>query len=352
MPGVLGRPKGVSVFLIAALWGALACQGCVRPEAPGSVDVSGQSEIAAYLSGRVSQYRAALSGARRWLDGLDVDPVELQRHGLKGKKKLVELLDVYVRLWQVAQGEEKRLLVERIEQVARPTYTQAYHDMLEVDDATFKQESTSYLRGALLLEKVGLDTSLYRSEILRIQGRLDAHLPARGPYQRQLFHWYYQYFGLREPFPLDTALPAEIITRRLPVSEYSDREAYELTHEIFAPYRYGDLLDADPFSRSDRRYLRDTLDPLTARYLVGRDPDLVAELVACMRLVNLVELKGYREGLSFLLDGQHEDGSFGDWVRARDAFGSLAAQGGILHTTAVTVLALTLAFDPMFNPPN
>jgi hypothetical protein len=47
---------------------------------------------------RRNDYSRARAAARAWLDALDVDPVELSRHGIKGKKKLAEILDCYLAL--------------------------------------------------------------------------------------------------------------------------------------------------------------------------------------------------------------------------------------------------------------
>ena len=39
------------------------------------------------------RYSRAMVRARTWLDELQVDPLELRKKGIKGKKKLVEHLD-------------------------------------------------------------------------------------------------------------------------------------------------------------------------------------------------------------------------------------------------------------------
>jgi hypothetical protein len=128
--------------------------------------------------------------ARAWLDNLAVDPLELRTMGIKGKKKLVEQLDSYYRLWRVANGEEKAELLERARQVVALTYEDHYHDMTTISDLWFKQDATSYLRAAVLMERFGFDTARYRAEIEKIHGRLNDHMRHRGPNQRQVFHWY------------------------------------------------------------------------------------------------------------------------------------------------------------------
>ena len=55
--------------------------------------------IEAFLNLNQARYREALVRTRSWLDTLEVNPTDLRAHGIKGKKKLAELLDVYLRLY-------------------------------------------------------------------------------------------------------------------------------------------------------------------------------------------------------------------------------------------------------------
>jgi hypothetical protein len=307
-------------------------------------------ETRAFLVANRADYVAAISRARQWLDGLRIDPRELRAQGIKGKKKLTEQLDAYYRLWQIAEPNERQALLRRIEAVVAVTYDGAYHDLLAVNDRQFKQDATSYLRAALLMDRLGLDTVEYRKEIGRIQSRLDAHLSERGAHQRAVFHWYYRHFGLKEPFPLEGALQEGYIAARAQPSDLELIDVYGLTHEIFVPYEYGDRLDADPFDDADKRYLRGTLDRLTARYL-ERDPDIVAELVCCMRYLEFVDSAYYRQGLAYLLQSQNPDGSWGDLDRAERSLGSYGVPAFILHTTLVAIDALTIAFHEPWNRP-
>ena len=69
-----------------------------------------------------------------------------------------------------SSSKAKPALIARIEELARPTRGDRYHDMLTVDDREFKEDATSYLRAALLLDRLGLDTTLYRKEIAAMKG--------------------------------------------------------------------------------------------------------------------------------------------------------------------------------------
>lgn len=325
--------------------------GCtdLRGHSPGA----DSSECDTYRFLRMShdRYHLALAKERGWLDHLEANPLVLRRAGIKGKKKFVELLDAYYRLWQIAEEKDRPALLDRVRQIVAITYQDDYHDMASVDDTTFKQDSTSYLRAALLMERMGLDTSRYRQEIVKIHPRLDAHLPSRGPNQRRIFHWYYEHFGLQEPFPLADALKAGEIARRQDPARMSSLDIYLFTHEIFGPYEYGDRLDVDPFSPEDKVYLKAALEVLIRRSLAGRDADLLAELITCARLLRLVSIPSYREGLAYLLDSQNPDGSWGNIAQARARLGEFAAEGTLLHTTMVAADALSLAFhEPWYGP--
>lgn len=334
---------GFSGSLLAACRGG----GCGRDSGECFCPSSEAGRLATreYLSRNIPRYEKAIGLARSWLDGLTVDPLKLRAAGIKGKKKLVEMLDVYLRLHAIVPPEEKRALLERIKEIAAVTYEPGYHDMLEINDVHFKQDATSYLRAAYLMEWFGLDTSLYRKEIRRVHERLNEHMPTRGPNQQMAFHWYYKHFGLKEPFDLAKGFERGVIASRLdPYKFRANTQVYHLTHEVFVPYEFGEKLDADFFTTEDLAYLRHALDRLTVSYIMQRNPDLTAELVSCIRYLRLTDLAVYREGLDYLLDSQRPEGKWGNYEKYRKRHGNLVDQGWYLHTTAVVVDALTIAF--------
>jgi len=332
------RVAAVLGFLVAA-----ACSG--DRSAPRCT-----SRTQRFLATRAADYRHALDGARGWLDALTIDPAALRAAGLKGKKKLTEQLDGYVRLWKVADPDQKAAILTRARAITAVTGDPTYHDLASVSDDELREDSTSYLRTALLMEELGLDTSGYREQIRQAKPRLDAHLRSRGAHQQLAFHWYYRHFGLEEPFPLGGALEDGIIARRPNPASISSRDAYRLTHEVFVPYEFGDLLDqVDPFDAAAKSYLETALRLQVRRAIGAGDADLLAELLSSMRYLRRVESAEYRDGLAFLLDHQHEDGSWGDLEEARRIFGEHAAEGRILHSTTVVIESLTVAFHPPWN---
>lgn len=291
----------------------------------------------------------AVARAAVWLEALPVDPVELRARGLKGKKHFVEALDALTRLYRVASEREKPALLEKLRRFTAVTQTDGYHDMGRNEDLAFKQDATSYLRAALLMEGAGLDTTRYREEIRRIEPRLTGHLKSRGVHQRMVFAWYYRYFGLQQPFPLEAAFKKGVIARRVDPHAMTKGEMYALTHEVYVPFEYGDKLDAEPFTAAGREYLTDVLPHLVDLRIARNDPDLVAELVTCMRYLRITGLDAYPRGLQFLLDTQRADGAWGHYEQYRPKLGDLIEQAHVLHTTEVALDALTLAFHQPWN---
>ncbi|MFC1890229.1 DUF6895 family protein [Thermodesulfobacteriota bacterium] len=331
--------RGVPAAIVAIISSLVLSSGCTKkgPVAADSTPV--------FLDENRPRYEEGLARARAWLDALVVDPLELRRHGIKGKKKLVELFDTYVRLHEIAPVEERPALMQRMKEVVSITYEPRYHDMAVVDDKAFKQDATSYLRAAYLMEGAGLDTRLYREEILKIKGRLDGHMPRRGPNQHMAFSWYYGHFGLDEPYPLAERYQGGVIAGRKDPESFKRMEAYHLTHEVFMAYQYGEKLDSDFFGDDDRIYLENALELLTVRYIDRRDFDLTGEFVSCMTYLGFTDVPLYRRALSMLLDGQNEDGTWGDYERYRPKYGDYVKQGWYLHTTGVVIDGLSIAFD-------
>jgi hypothetical protein len=291
------------------------------------------------------RYRDALTRARVWLDDLHVDPFELRSVGIKGKKKVTEQLDAYHRLWLVAPASEKTALLNRIREVVAITYEDRYHDMLITNDLWFTEDATSYLRTAVLMERLGLDTTRYREEIKKIHRRLNDHMGKRGPHQRRIFHAYYQQFGLTEPFDLANALEGGVISKRPDPKVMTNDDVYALTHEVYALYEYGDRLDIDPLDGVAKEYLQSAFETLMPRYIYKQDPDLTGELVECMHYLRLQDERTYLDGVKFILDAQNQDGSWGKYEQQRQYLGDYVRQGFQLHTTLVVIGALTAVFD-------
>ncbi|MFT3768978.1 MAG: hypothetical protein QM820_26355 [Minicystis sp.] len=318
-----------------------AAARCTPPDRRAAVD--------AFVTQRRGAYTAAIGKARGFLDGLEVDPIQLRAVHIKGKKKLAEAIDAYYRLYQITPPEGRAALIARVTELARPTQGDRYHDLLTLTDRELKEDATSYLRVAVLLDRMGVDTRRYRVEIQNAKWRLDAQMKDRGPHQRRAFHSYYQHFGLTEPFALEGALDKGLIAGRADPDKLSRMDVYTFTHEIYAAYDFGDRLDVEPFSAADLAYLRGALPKLLGAWMAKRDADLVAELVTCMRYVRFTDEPSYLEGLAQLVEAQNADGSWGSYESARARLGDYVKQGFYLHTTMVVLEALTMGFEETFR---
>lgn len=338
----------LSLLGVIALMGPACRRGAVP--APGAERQAELKETRKFLAENQARYQAAVVLARQWLDRLEVNPLALREHGLKGKKKLAELLETYRELEKALPAGEQAALRKRVQEAAAVTYLPEYHDLQTVSDEQFKEDATSYLRAAYLLEKLGLDTKLYRREIRKIQPRLDGQMHERGSHQQMAFSWYYRHFGLKEPFPLAEGYKKGVIYARRDPYQYSTAEIYQLTHEIFVPYEFGDKPDADFFSAEDKAYLRRVLDRHTVHALMLHDADLTAELVACIGYLQFTDLPVYREALGYLLEAQRPNGSWGNYEDLRAKYGDLVDQNLYLHTTMVAVEALIGAFTAPSPP--
>jgi len=313
---------------------------------------NGSIPLSKFIDDNQTRYKAVLARSRAWLDKLTVDPVDLRKHGVKGKGMLVLILDAYVRLYRIADSEDRVKIIARCRNLAAPTYQPEFHDMAKIDDHQFHQDATSYLRAAYLLDKFHLDTTLYRRKILEILPRLNAQLPSRGFHQKMVFAWYYHHFGIPYPLPETHSHKEGIIAMRADPAAILGLDIYNLTHEVFVPYDYGDNLKVTPFSTCDIEYLRQTLPILVSNGIQCKDQDITAELLSCLTCLGIEDSQEYRSGLLFLLDSQNADGSYGTFEKYPTKLGDRVEAIHYLHTTAVVIDALTIAFmDRSLSPP-
>ena len=295
----------------------------------------------------MADYQRVKAKARAWLDQLDVDTVQLMKVGIKGKKKLAEILDAYLSfLHHAGDSAERQKILARVEGLVQQTRRPDYHDMLSCSDTEFVQNSMSYLRVLWLMEQLGLDAKHYREQVLLMRPRLDAHLEKRGPWQQAMFAEYYDRFKLEKPPVLQsTVMQKGTIARRVPVGSYDDNTTYDLTHEVFVAFDYGLQRAQSRFSKEDLAYTREVLPELVRRYAREKNPDLVGELLSCMTYLGWHSDPAYQYAINFLLDGQNPNGTWGDYEKLRNRFGKYLEHHVYLHTTMVVMESLTEAFE-------
>lgn len=296
---------------------------------------------------RSAEYHAVMDKALAWVDRLQVDPIALQAHGVKGKKKLAEALVVYsIALRYEDDPNEARRFRRRILQLAATTDQVGYHDMLTCDETVLKQNSMSYLRVMWLMQRAGLETSRYMDELKRVKPRFDGHFAERGGWQRAMFARYYDDFDLEKPPVLagEHAIPSVVATRH-PVGQYDRYRGYQLTHEIFVAFDYGYAESQSAFTASDLDYLASVLPPLIDQNIQLEDADLLSELVGAMPLLGLRDHPATKRGVDYLLEHQNGNGTWGDYEAERARMGELVDQKLYLHTTAAAIQALLEIYE-------
>jgi len=328
-----------------------ACESDRRPVAPSPPAPPAPAPAAAALpldlEARRPEYARVRARARAWLDALEVDPIDLLQHDVKGVKKLAEILDCYLGLLDhTRDAADREAIHRRVAELARQAERPEYHDIGRLSDVQLTQNSMSYLRVAWLLEKLGVDARAYRERILAAKPLFDAHIRSRGPWQQAMFLEYYERFGLEKPDGLaDAPMKAGVIARRVPASDYNDNATYDLTHEIFVAFDYGSRRTQTRFDAADLAYTREVLPQLIRRYIAARNADLLGELLSCMTYLGWHADPTHGDAVSFLLASQNPTGTWGDYESHRAKWGKYLDQHVYLHTTMVALASLLEAFD-------
>jgi hypothetical protein len=292
-----------------------------------------------------NEYISLKARSWSWLDQLEVDPVLLRDSGLKGKKKLAEILQAYMSLAHYTHdpGAQARIQ-QRVLQLARQTERPEYHDMEVTSDADFLQNSLSYLRVLELLQYFSYDTTSYLQHLQAMKARLDAHMSKRGPWQQAMFALYYTRFGLEKP-PGLTLTMTGLMQQRFPPLQYDREKAYQLTHEVFVVFDYGLQRAQHLLTAEDREYLRVVLPMLVRTSLRYHDADLLAEVLLCMLYVGWQTTPIYCQGLYYLLEHQNPNGTWGNYEILRQAGQPYVDQHVYLHTTMVVLQSLIEAYE-------
>ncbi len=287
------------------------------------------------------------SKALQWVEPLDVDPIKLREEmGIKGKKKFVELLDIYLCLYQTTENEKlKNEYKQKVEQLVEVTDTEEYHDMNQINDTQFRQDSTSYLRAWYIMNEIGLNTSFYQEKINEVLPRLNAHLPSRGINQKMSFVVYYNRLGYSIDYTIEGLFNHSTIRSKENITKLTNLDVYFLTHEIFALYENDKMWLLLP---DDIEYVNMTVKYFVNKTISENNVDLLAELIMIMTYLDMHHSEDYRISLEFLLGSQNSNGSFGDYEGSRDYYEERGIDIEIylyIHTTEVTLRALNEAVD-------
>jgi hypothetical protein len=300
---------------------------------------------------RLARYRVVKTRARAWIDGLEVDPVDLIAHGVKGKKKLAEILEAYS-YFNDATGDpaERAAIRQRVEELCRHTSRPGYHNLAIAPPKEFIENSMSYFRVLVLMERFGLETDHYKRELQAIKARMDGHLVIRGQWQRAMFKVYYERFGLELPPILQNLADQEgVLAKRLAANKISLTDAYRLTHQVFVAFDYGRKKTQQHLTEDDVAYLHEVLPDLANRALRG-DPDILSEFVSCMTYLGMHDDPAHGRALDYLLTHQNPTGTWGSYEHDRARMGDYVDQHLYLHTTMVAMRALIEVFESDWTP--
>lgn len=284
-----------------------------------------------------NNYNALVKRTHKFADNLDFDLAYMRKNGLPDKKHLSEFLGLYLKLHKAVKSKEDKVKINhRIEPFYQETLKPAYHNMSTVDDKLFKKNSMSYMRIVWLLDQLGFDISIHKKELAKIQTRMDNHMKKRGEWQRAIFDWYYDYFKLKKPFVLKNAknLKGSIATKK-EISFYDRKNAYVLTHFVFAAYDYGNKITQTRFNNDDLNYLKEILPQLITKFEFKKNDDLVGELLACQVLIGDTQSNIFKSSFNRLMNRQNRDGSFGSYAKYKKKVGKDVEFRAYLHTTLV-----------------
>ena len=349
MQGIFGTSKGAATLLF--LWILAQCAsfaGLARAEEsvkPPSID-------------------QLLAGAHRFADGLVLNAAQLESHDppIAGKKKLAELLDLYLLLLKRETSEAGRAAIFcRLDSLTLQVRTPAYQNLPRCSAAELDANALSYLRVYVLLDRIHRLTPEDKEQIGRVKALLDESLARRGPWQREMFAEYYRRLGLALPAvlrdstdppdedgpangssadSLSSSRDATVVSQRIPFAQYNLQRAYALTHEVFAAFDYGEREQQQRFDEEDLRYLKSVLIPLQQLTVRKQSLDLLAEVLSCRAYLGFNEDPSYRQALGLILTSQNANGSWGDYEAHREVYGDTLEVEGYLHTTLVCVQAL------------
>ena len=186
------------------------------------------------------------------------------------------------------------------------------------------------------------DITHYLKEFNKIKGRMGAHLKSRGKWQKEVFKFYYTYFGFKMPKILkDTKLNNGVIDAELAFDKYTKNKAYNFTHFVFAGFDYGNKTTQNRFSKKNIAYIKKILPEFTMYYReVKPNIDLLGEFVTCMVFMGFTDSDEFKKSYQYILDNQNTNGTWGNYEKRRKKIGSDVEFKAYQHTTLVVLEAL------------
>ncbi len=278
-----------------------------------------------------------------WFLALDFNIEKIKNKNSPLQKHFSEYLGLGLKLFnQAKRGAERQQIKNKLQKIYDYTLLKYFHNLDSLDAKNFKKNSMSYLRILYLLEELGFDVTYYKTELKKVKSKIDYHLKLRGDWQKCAFENYYNYFKLKKPTIIsNTQNYKGILNNKLNANQYTLSQAYELTHFVFIAFEYGAKKTQSKFGMEDLNYLYAVLPKLAKTYQLKNNRDILAELVTCMKMLNVNDL-ALDNAVTYLLKNQNNDGTWGNYERARKKYGDLVEVKLYLHTALVAYEALTI----------
>jgi len=289
--------------------------------------------------------------AVRWLSNLAVDPIELDKRGMKGKKHFVEKLFTYYLLYTHTADLKKKALYRTIlKKMVKMTENADYH-LIGKDESSIKSNITSYVHACYLIEQLGFDVHEYKRHIRELLPRIERHMQSRNASVQMMLIYYLQGLGFDTEYTIKGVLKKTLIYNLRKLGDINILEfkynSYMLgvCHEIFVLSGYGSK-HIDLLTGEEKEYLKDAITSSIEQILSSGDIrylDLLAELLVSLKYLNCDKLPEYEDGIRFILSHQNENGTFGDFEKFRTYYATQGVDIDIkwyLHTTEVCLWAL------------
>lgn len=304
--------------------------------------------MAGFTVENVNTREQIASRAHEWLRALTVDPLVLrEKHGMKGKKHLVELLLGYQGLYTFFESTGNHNSRGKVLADARTALAvvadKAYHDLNEVDRKLLSQDSLSYLYACHFSRFFGLDTTFYLAEIKKILPRIYSHLVTRGACQRMGFVRRLGSLGLPATESIASLVAGTVIRQKKDIAKMQKIDVYLTLHEISHLTEDG-RHPADFLNTDDLQYLRTLFQELLETLQSADGMDLLAEVIVAMKYLEMHDAPAWQRAVNYIVDHQNVNGSFGSYEQQRQELASAGNPydvdiGMYLHTTTVCLRA-------------
>lgn len=279
--------------------------------------ISCQGAVRSYQTVRApeperGQYRQAINNAYLWLDR---HPASFEHDGPLAI--LEEIIAFYVlrnNTEDISQREDYfNEIQKRVDLIASTK-----------DYTVTHKEHTLFLTVTLIAEKIGINTPYFRKSIE------DALLSDPLLYSQHITNtiWnilYLERLGYEPQMDIDTAMKQSNLQqeseKRVLFNLVSGQvnplylkpmiiTAYFLTHEIFSLTDFGEL-PPPAIIADNKAFFAELLDRSIQWTVAIAHVDLLAELIMCVKMLNLEDVPSLNQGIAFILSKQEENGTFG-----------------------------------------